>query len=296
MKNVICICTRGRVENEYTLSKLSKYIDKTLISCHSCEKEALKQLFPDALDIIENDYLIGKKRHDAILYAKEKLGAENILFMDDNLRFSNFALYKWNERGVYANNVKMKEEEIIDKYIERVFRYLEMGYGLVGCMFAGSSVFGKDEDEYWPGRMFGTYGLNIEKYTSTEYTFDKTDCHEDFYVQIGMVMSKIDIKTINDICFNKVKGANAKGGCSTFRSLEVIEKASKMLVDTFPNYVKFRLKKAYKNMDEDKMQLSVEVYFKKLYKDFIENNKLMIEPELKMEYERHRAGNFIPLF
>lgn len=277
MEYAICIVTRGRVDEQFTLRNLSKDMRKLVtIICHPGELKQHKSNYgKQVLDIIEygsDCQELGSVRDWVMNYYKE-LDCKYVIFLDDNLSFGarysavNRKVRMSNKLLTVKNNFNEEEQDYI--YVE-MFSWIvdqldDYDYGVAGisCRQGNNRKTEREEENT---RIFACWGISVEKFFSLKYRFKDNPSKEDFHIQLGFLTNGIKTICNNMFTFDKVKGANANGGCSIFRTFEYSNNSSRILKQYFPDFVTITEKDSnnWKGF-EGRKRLEVIIRWKKAY-------------------------------
>lgn len=278
----IILTTRGRVENQHTLRNLQ--INNLLtIVCYKGERERLLELYEEKVtDIIE--YPEWCSNIDLVrFWCITEFDNDYIIFIDDNLSFSarikaekgegsKFPLHVLNIKNFNVETIAKIQLDMFQLIIEKL---KSDKYGIVGIsQRSGNNNHEEDFEENF--RVYAFWGINkklflpyIEEYNIQNYTFKG-----DLYTFIFLLSKGIKNLCIYKYAFDKVGGANSKGGCSIYRTKEVIIKEALQLKEDFPEFVKVKEKnsKSWNNL-EDKI-IDVNIFWKKAYEYGIKKKRI----------------------
>ena len=174
---------------------------------------------------------------------------------------NNETIERENEEG--SSNRKLTDDEF-DDMMSSINYWIDEGFIHVGCDAAWNPPT-RDKDYKVNSRICG----NVF-YDGTKLPVDKIDwtglkIAEDYYVTLQLLtmgyQNKISLKYRVD-----PHETQSKGGCSTFRSLDLHNDSMKQLQQKFPSFVKLKEKVA-KNSGEwsNKVKLAAVIQWKKAY-------------------------------
>lgn len=280
------IVTRGRTESQILIDYLPNFISKrVIIACHKGEKVEIDKNYGKRIKYsieYEGDS-IGEARDWCIYHSDKKY----VLFLDDNItfnvrtQFSDFGkkvkhgLYRVCEKRFYKKNVDIHLENLFQDIYNKISTD---EYGIVGISARpGNNRIEKDFVDNC--RIFGCWAINKELYSLINYRFSKLEIREDFYVSLGFLINGIKIGQFYKYSFNKERGTNSKGGCSTYRTDELLEKTAEYLHKEFPEFVRIveKDKKTWNNLGKEGKVTDVYIYWKKAYKRGLELKKKILE-------------------
>lgn len=274
---IIAVVTRGRVDTQFFLEGIPPLIRQLVtIVCHPGEREAhMKRWKGKVANIVEyGDKCanIGQARDWVMKYAMKR-GAKYVIHIDDNVVVGahydgrTFALK--NKLLTVRNNYS--EDEQIHIYAELfgwMLDSLRSGeYGIVGISHRSGNNR-KSEDIEENARLFAFWGIDVEKWSNIGIRFSDNPYKEDFHMQLAFLTSGIKTACNNCFTFDKARGANQSGGCSTYRNLENVNRGSEILAKTFPDFVSLVEKDSnnWSNLGGDNVKrLEVIIHWKKAY-------------------------------
>lgn len=279
---VVILNTRGRVDKQFTLSCLiDEILEHIIIVCYPGEFELLNEHWGHkVMGIIEhpnNLNNIGSIRQWCIDTFDN---VSNIIFIDDNIKFS---VRLNSEKG---ENCKFPLHQLIDKHFTQStikFVQLEMfkwiidnlntnEYGMVGIS-QRSGNNNELKDYNINSRIYAFWGVNLDLYNSIpQRKLSDVELKEDFYLTLHFLTNSIKTITSYKYAFDKCGGANSKGGCSTYRTIDKHNESSKILKQHFPNYVSIVEKNTKSWNGFDNKSLDVRINWKKAYNDSLKNN------------------------
>lgn len=236
----IAMPTRGRVDKQYTLSNLRPELRALVnVYCHPGELQQFQKYRSQVASIQEygkNCSDIGKIREYIINHSN----ARNVIFLDDNLSFFSTKIppttrltgwtFGMTEKNYTPSQILKMQTEMFQWMMDRLKTYAM-------CGFSFNPFNRNGRGDKINCRIFGIWGINVEKYLSTPIRFCDWPVKEDFAVSIQLIKSGYDIVCNYDYAFDKACGANAKGGCSGYRTLEVSNRYSEKLRSLFPSCV-----------------------------------------------------------
>ena len=115
--------------------------------------------------------------------------------------------------------------------------------------------------------MMRVLGYNKKYLEREQITFGRIPVMEDFDITLQLLRRGYPNMILNHWVHNQ-GGSDTTGGCSTFRTPELQEKAANMLKEFHPNFVKV-VEKETKTSWGGKKRTDVTVYWKKAYKSYV---------------------------
>lgn len=240
--------TRGRVDKQYTLESLPNDVRKYLtIVCHYGEKAQHEKLWGGKVKAIieygKECTNLAMARDWCMQYFKTK-GKERLIHIDDNVVFSN---REYVSKKIRLVDLSKYDDKVRCEKLKRMFEWmvfkLKQGYAMAGISHRPTNVRKpKSYDENC--RLFAVWGIDLGKYDMIHQRFSDNRCKEDFHIQLAFLTNGLPTICNYDFAFDKKGGANARGGCSTYRNLEEINRCSILLKKTYPQYVTIHKKKS----------------------------------------------------
>lgn len=272
----IFVVTRGRVNDQQFIESVPKDIRGLItICCHPGELEFHKYKWGNEVeDVIEYgaDCTNNSMARDWVMKFCKKRGIKYAIQIDDNIRIASHTDgdevdFKLKLLTI-ANNFDEDSQNVI--YLEMFFTMLSnlrKGYGMVGISHRSGNNRKKFEFEE-NTRLFAIWGINVDYYFKFKKSFADTVCKQDFYMQLVFLTHGVKTICDNRFTFDKVKGANANGGCSIYRNISNVNEASEFLKKNFPDFVTIvdKSNNNWSNFGEDEnVRKEVIVHWKKAY-------------------------------
>lgn len=269
------VITRGRVGQLHVLKYMPERIQKMFtIVCHKGEKhDHLKEWEGKVSDVCEYE---GNNIAEARKWCIEHFEEKFCFFFDDGCVFAVRGVKPCFGDMLKCGLTKMTTEQFTVERLEQM--YLEMfnmviskirtdEYGIVGVSYRTGN--NRVEEDYKENtRLGGVWAINRDLYY--KLGFDKEHApivKEDFYLLLRFLTQGYKTCSVYKFCLDKKGGVNMKGGCSIYRTQEVINKCSEDFQKLFPQFVKLRdisYKKSWKGC-ETGTTYDVTVYWKKAY-------------------------------
>jgi len=248
MSYTLYIPTRGRADKQKTLEGLSPDLRKqvVLVADGGDQKMLCDRWQGQVKDILSmNVDNLSQKRQRCIEYSPTNL----VIFMDDNCDFHTVhdsdtgAKTKFPLKGLidknFTDQTRYKHlQEAVDWMLER----LSGEYGMAGLSyradhrrFAEESYMHHEENT----RLFGVWGIDLGKLwlMDPKPRFDDVVLKQDFYMALRFLTAGIPTIKTYEYAFGKPYGANQKGGCSTYRTPELMKQEAQKLSNMFPGIV-----------------------------------------------------------
>lgn len=253
----IYLPTRGRVNDQVTLKRLPDSLLKQVhVVCHPGEEDELLDLWGDKVaDVFPmGANHIGEIRQNLIEQSDKNI----IIFVDDSL---NFHVREKSDTGTKTKfplkpiTKKHFTQEHIDQYTNDLFRWivdtLKMRghYGMAGISRRASSAH--TEKTYDQAKLLventricSFWGINRQMLNALPGPpkFSDMQLKEDFYIVLNFLTNGVPVVMNYKYAYDRVGGANSKGGCSIYRNLENSNKSAYMLQKKFPAFVNISVK------------------------------------------------------
>lgn len=240
MKTRFYIPTRGRANRQRTIHNLPEGIlCRTYLVCDEDEyKEHVKECsgiipkkrilaFPPKI----GNFIVGKFgcAWDKKQWIFENTSADNMFFMDDDLAFDirkDGKLLKASKRKVYdAFNIMTKW----------IF-FEKIAHVCLGPREGNNRVV---EDYIDNSRAMRVMGYDVEVIRKHKLKFNRLQLMSDF----EMTLTLLELGYSNRVLYKYANGqrkSNDDGGCSIYRTPELMERAAKGLKKLHPNFVKVK--------------------------------------------------------
>lgn len=272
----IIINTRGRVDEQFTLQNLVPELRKEVsVICYPGEKKFLDEIWEgEVKEIIEHPIslnFIGEIRQ----WSLDNSDEDYIIFLDDNINFHarypsekgescKFPLHQLISKHFYDSTIYEIQLEMIFWMIEKLF---SDNYGIVGISARTGNSRVLDRDEVENTRCYAFWGINNKMLKILgNRKFSDVKLKEDFYILLHFLTNGIPNIVSYKFAFGKCKGANSKGGCSTYRTVEESNKSAYILQNYFPDFVRLTDKKTKSwGGDFGDKSLDVVISWKKAY-------------------------------
>jgi len=233
----IYITTRGRPGRQVTLENIPKsllpyvslVVDKTEYYSH-------KKKYSEKVAIIcfskgTGTGGLSEKRQFCLEHTSKKY----LVLLDDDLRFYT--------RDKDRKLIIAKEKDI-KKMFDLLFVWMEKGYAHVGVSPREGNNW-VTEDYIKVGRMMRVLCFNVEVLRKEKIRFDRLLLMSDFDVVLSL-LEKGYPNIVSFIYANGHRGSNDKGGCSFYRTPELMEKSAKKLKKLHPKILKVITKETKK--------------------------------------------------
>lgn len=222
------LLTRGRTEEQTTLQQFPPFIRSLVdICCHPGEASIIQNKWGEQVHSVreyEGSY-VGEVRD----WIVNNFSSKYIFFIEDNIDFHvreyGPDLKKSNVNGLCGlfpmnpgtHSDTLREEVFINMFLDIYEKLQTNEYGMVGISQRSGNQYCL-ESFIENKRLFGFWALNREKYLSLPEKFSDVQYREDFYIELSFLLNAIKIGVFYKYAFNKKRGVNSPGGCSSYRT------------------------------------------------------------------------------
>ena len=276
----LVVLTRGRTDNQKFLLNLPpEMLGYFTIVCHPGEKLLLEKDWKGLVkNIVEYD---GNNVGEARQWVIENIPGKYVIFFDDNLQFHTRVDWCKPDFGNVPkfglSNMtfsKFTNDHLFLLYIDLInnlYTKLKEGFGMCGISHrTGNNRVAEDFVENT--RFFGLLAVNKESYKHIGATFADVSIREDFYVALNFLLHGIKIGSFYNYAIDK-KTSNDAGGCSFYRTADLLRENAFDLEKKYPGIVKAVVKnKTWKGIDSE--IVDVIIYWKKAYALGVSNVKV----------------------
>ncbi|MFO0448609.1 MAG: hypothetical protein ACK52I_08100 [Pseudomonadota bacterium] len=224
----IFIPTYGRSGEQATLSNLLPTGRKVTLVVQ--EREASKYLAHSVLESVSVQVLppeiqtISATRDYILKHATD----DSILMLDDDL---DFAVRRTDD----PTRFRSPETEDIKRMLNEVEELLTTSpFVSIGAREGGNRNV---EPYLYNTRMMRALGYRRDYLNAWKITFAPMELMEDFHVALQIMLVGGTCVVANKWVTNQRSGSGAKGGCSSYRTLEMHGDAARQLAALYPEYV-----------------------------------------------------------
>lgn len=154
---------------------------------------------------------------------------DHVLMLDDDL---HFAVRRDDERDKFRQPERKDIRAMIDALAEQLELYPHVA---IGSREGGNRV---TSEHVWNTRMMRVLGYRRSYLIRNKIWFSPMEVMEDFHVTLQILRQGEDCCVLNNWVSNQAGGSDAKGGCSTFRTLELHAENAHRLAARHPGFVK----------------------------------------------------------
>jgi len=249
-------------EKQYTIENLPPAImSKTWLVTDKKTSKVLPWKYSRV--IILPDDIVGLSA--ARQWTMEQANSNLLMFMDDDLQFH-----------IRYDGLKLRKptdaelEEMFYTLEDWLFEYDDIA--LVGISpRAGNNRCTADYEENT--RIMRCYGFKRDILMKEGIRWDRLELKQDFDVTLGLLTKGYKNRLLYTFCNGELGGANAAGGCSTYRTPEMMTKVAHELQRLYPDVVNVVQKKSKtgwpgmpKLADGTTLRTEVVVQWKKAYR------------------------------
>jgi hypothetical protein len=251
---IICIHTSGRPDKQVTLMSLPPVVrEKVLLVVQEKETERYARRWPQQKMMVLPPEInrLSPTRQWILENAEDK-----VVMMDDDLTFSC-------RRPELGNPTKLYKAEPVD--IVAMFQWIEDQldeYAHVGI----SAREGNNrilEESKTVGRMMRLLAYDVEVFHREGVRFDRVDTKQDFDVTLQLLRKGLP-NNVSYVWAHNQGGSNVAGGCSVYRTEEVMVRCANELATLHPDFVKV-VEKETKTSWGGGVRTDVSIKWKKAY-------------------------------
>ncbi len=254
----IFIPTRGRLLKQITWDSIGPVAREwACLVCPSDEVKSHEALGKKTLD--RGDVQgINNVRNFIVEYAYNK-GMERIIILDDDLIFGT-------RISDASPSLRKTEQDEMHTLFETMNKLLER-YVHVGVSPRQMN------DKHYPDtvkycmRQNAVHGIQPNVLINEQIYYNQVDLMEDYYVTLKLFEKGFPNAVIVNWTWDQRGASGASGGCSTYRSPQLQEQASRKLASLFPKYVKAVQKETKTGWEGMKTRWDVRVQWRKCAKD-----------------------------
>lgn len=265
----IAIITKGRIHKQKTLDRLPDSVRKRVtLYCHPGEESELNSIWGDKVRAIvpcpKDCKYVGQIR-EWLAYTAPK---GKIIFCDDDVFFGVKQKGYTTPRTLSEKNFTSDE---LEQHHINIFNFMwsELFKDEVAVSSVSYRPYNRTNESIKKNtRFFGVWGLDCKKYyQQNKYLMSDWFIKQDMIVGIVCMMMGYNIHINNQYCFD-VRQANIEGGCSTYRTVEMLNEFSLKMVKEFPEFVSIKNRKAgvWAGDFKDKESIDVTVHWSKIPK------------------------------
>ncbi len=231
--HTICITTSNRWEHSRIQEFLPKYW-KDFVRFYVPELQVKKYK-----NILKGWTIVPVPKEFKYVAVQKQFVVDNrpsrfLHFWDDDINFS------WRDQNMKLHKC---DDAKMDEMLELSKHYLENGYGIVGISPRGGNGF-KEKDFEENTRCVTAWALDTEVFDETE-----AECSPqgnipaamyDFHLNLHFLEHGYKNLSINTFCYNPLIASNGKGGCSVWRTPEVMDRTTKWMEANHPAFKRTR--------------------------------------------------------
>lgn len=252
----IFLTTRGRADKQLTLDQVNLKDVKIILAVDSDEREQYSKYKKKGVEImlVPAGSNLSQKRQFIVENATQR----DICLIDDDLRFR-----VRKQKGELS--MRKAEKEDVSKMFALLEKWLKNGNPVVGISPAEMNRWVEKEIDF-NTRMLCVMGFNREVLIKNKIRFDAIDLMSDYHVILSLLESgysnRVSFKYAyqHNIC-------NAPGGCSFYRTPELMKTCAYKLRGMHPESVEVVKKKTAKpwNGFEVNVRFDAKIFWKKAF-------------------------------
>jgi glycosyltransferase involved in cell wall biosynthesis len=257
----IYISTLGRPDKQITIQSFSKrLLKKTALVVVPEEYDVHKKYGIELVKLPKHIKGLSANRQWLLENADERY----VSFMDDDIQFS-----------VRYDGIRLRkcEPEDVEGLIELWEDWMKEEIPFVGVSLRGGN--NRVETDYQDiGRIMSCFALDRNVFIKEGFRFDRIPLMQDLDVSLQVLRGGYLNRMSYKYAHNQASGSGSKGGCSAYRTPELIREVSIKLSRFHPGLIKVTAKKsktAWEGMEKKKgidgtVRTDVNVSWKKAYK------------------------------
>jgi hypothetical protein len=271
--DLILIPTLGRMDKQRTYKNLSprlKAMTRFVVQAH--EAEEMEKRYPGQVIALPSEIrTISPTRQ----WMWDNFKDRRYMMLDDDLVFTIRDIAGTDSKGEPKYSSKTlydKDEDKWGELLELVDKCMDDGYHFGGFKFLGAkpSAFPFEENKRLMAAMF-VDGPNSD----VGINWNRIPAAEDFDASLQWVNKGLKISLITRFMIDNK--SYIKGGCDTFRTVQVHNYSMTKLQQLWPEYVKLKTKEIHKSFGKDRWAgeqvLRATILMKKCYEDALKRKK-----------------------
>lgn len=212
---IITIPTYGRVNRQVTFQNLPPSIqEKVVFVVQTRELDEFLRLYDHCVALPPDITTIGPTRQWMIKNLND--GTNKQVQLDDDL---TFAVRRADEPGLFEPATGRDVEQLFAEIDRALDVYAQVG---VGHREGGNYA---TDSRLYNTRITRMFGLRTDVLAKNQIRFDRLPCKVDFDLSLQLLRSGYDNVVLNHMVHNQ-SGSNKEGGCSHFRTKEVLAHAA----------------------------------------------------------------------
>lgn len=228
----IYIPTRGRADNQITLSELpDSAIERTYLMVDYKERHMWStEGWPKVVFCPEHIDTIGKVRQFIVHWHNRNKFGPLLLMLDDDLRF-------YQRRADQPDKFVDADQKDVQRMLTKLEKTMERcGYAHAGILAreGGNRITAEFKRNT---RLLRALAYNVDVLRKHKVRFDRVTIMEDFDVALQLLRLGYPSVALCGWVHNQM-GSGAKGGCSTYRTLELQADGAHTLASLHPEFVK----------------------------------------------------------
>lgn len=257
MAFTIYIHTKGRLGKQATLNSLSEsphLLARTVLVVENSELEAHEDLYGLDCQVIGHPC---KGLSATRQWIVDNCPTPYLFMIDDDMRFFKRI----------GDTVKL--QEAFPDELEQMFSLMMHWLDSEGLAVVGLSARGGNNNVPHPHvdatRQTGFHGLCVESFKGMGLRFDKIPLMQDFYMLLDLLTQGCANRVLYTFCWNQIAGSGASGGCSTYRTAEMMAECANKLKEAFPDFVTVVQKEAKSGWKGLTRRTDVRIQWKKAF-------------------------------
>lgn len=233
---LVVVPTRGRVENQMTLSNLTPALRRSVrVVCPDREAGRIESVWGGRVHSVtrqpDGDMTIAQKRKWIVDTARAD-GVEKLVMLDDDLRF---CVRRDDDPGKF----RQSRPEDVDAYFAELAEKLTPLVPHAGFGVRGGGISDRDKQGGWQEAKRMMYVLGYHVPTVAKHaTFGRIETREDMDVTLQLLLRGLPNLVCKTFVTDQKTGWGDKGGCSGQRTVESSNSDAEKLAELHPGFVR----------------------------------------------------------
>lgn len=267
----IVIPTLGRINKQISYESLpDKYKKQVYFIVREEEYDFFNNKYDNVIclpSVLEKG--ITPTRQFIIEYFKNDI----IYMIDDDLTFNIRNKEIINEKVKWKKINMNNNEEEFDKMFEMFLNDLNNDVYSVSLVHTSAKPNERNYPYTYNFRQHANIFIDLKKIDNINYDMNFI-CSQDFDFSLQLLSNGYK----NKVYYNYFVSEKAytKGGCQTYRTLQIYNDSTKLLLKKYPNVVKTKEVKTKIKGWNNEIQIKPKIYWKKCYNNYLKNKKNIV--------------------
>ena len=266
----VYIPSRGRAHEMLTLFQLPRrWQEKSHIVCPASEAHLYQRLGVDVMGV--PDELSGI--HHARQWVVDHAHSECVFMIDDDMKFAQRdPKWLYPEYTYYLPQAETGPEQV-GKLFDMMESWMEVdGFVHIGIDARQMNVGRKDRWWRQVVRMNNAYGHNVRILKEEGIRWDRLPVMEDFDVTLCLLKEGYPNQITVDYVWNQ-RGSGKKGGCSSYRNLQMQAECAHRLAALHAPFVQVVEKSSKSNWEGMETRTDVQISWRKAFPGDVERDE-----------------------